>query len=215
MSRRRRAIAFLGASVLCALLAAVLAGRYRSAAESRYGELRQVVVATAELAAGEVIGPKQAGARLARRRVPAGFVPPGTLRDPAEAIGQEPAATIVAGSYVIASQLAVPLPEAPRVPGAGAGRSPVQVGVIGAAALAAAGGAPDGARVDVVIAQRSGLGNRARTYVAAEGVRLLELRRPGMAGEGWSATLAVNRRQALELIEAEAAARQIRLLPRG
>ncbi len=213
MSRRARAIAFLAAAALCALLAATVAGRYRSAAEGRYGDLRPVVVATADLAAGTVIGPKQV-AELAVRRVPASFVPPGTLRSPDEALGQAPGATISAGSYLVGSQLALPLPAAPQTPGAGRGRSPVQVAVTGAEALTFGGASPEGTRVDVVIAQRSGLGNSARTYVAASGVRLLALRSPQGAGEGWSATLAVGREQALELIEAEAAAREIRLLPR-
>jgi hypothetical protein len=49
-------------------------------------------------------------------------------------------------------------------------------------------------------------------------VRLLALREqrpvaPGPSG-GWAATLALTRRQALELIEAESFARAIRLLPR-
>lgn len=215
MSRRTRALAFLAAAALCALLAATVAGRYRAAAEGRYGELRPVVVARAELPAGMVIGPKQLRAGLELRRVPSAFVPPGTLQRPDQALGQAPAATIAAGSYVVGSQLDVPLPEAPPTPGAGAGRSPIQVAVTGAEALSVGGAAPEGGRVDVVIAQRSGLGNRARTYVAARGVRLLALRGPGQAGSGWSATLAVTREQALELIEAEAAARQIRLLPRG
>lgn len=213
MSRRARAIGFLAAAALCALLAATVAGRYRSAAEGRYGDLRPVVVATADLAAGAVIGPKQIP-ELAVRRVPASFVPPGTLRSPDEALGQAPGATISAGSYLVGSQLALPLPEVPQAPGAGRGRSPVQVAVTGAEALTFGGASPEGARVDVVIAQRSGLGNSARTYVAASGVRLLALRSPQGAGEGWSATLAVGREQALELIEAEAAAREIRLLPR-
>ena len=212
MSRRARAIAFGGAAVLCALLAATVAGRYRTAADTRYGELRHVLVAGSELTAGEVIGPKQASS-LTVRRVPAAFVPPGSLSSPEEALGQAPGATISAGSYVVGSQLALPLPQAPAVAGAGRGRTPIQVAVTGAEALTLDGASPEGTRVDVVIAQRSGLGNAARTYVAATAVRLLALRSPQGAGQGWSATLAVARDEALELIEAEAAAREIRLLP--
>ena len=132
---------------------------------------------------------------------------------PDGALGQAPSATISAGSYVVASQLSLPLPEGPAVIAAGRGRTPVQVGVTGAEALTLDGASPEGTRVDVVIAQRSGLGNDAKTYVAATAVRLLALRSPQGAGQGWSATLAVGRKEALELIEAEAAAREIRLLP--
>ena len=55
---------------------------------------------------------------------------------------------------------------------------------------------------------------RGRTYVAATGVRVLALSGPPGPGEGWSATLALTRSQALELIGAEGGAREIRLLPR-
>jgi hypothetical protein len=49
-------------------------------------------------------------------------------------------------------------------------------------------------------------------------VRLLALTQQGAAGAGpaagWSATLALTRSQALQLIEAESFARAVRLLPR-
>ena len=212
LGRRARAAAFLGAAVICALLAAAVAGRYRSAADTQYGALRPVVVAAADLPAGELIDPAAAKS-LEVRRVPAAFVPPGAIRSPQEALGREPGALISAGSYLVGSQLALPLPDAPSAPGAGPGRSPVQVAVAGAEALTLGGQAPEGMRVDVVVAQRSGLGTSARTFVAASGARLLALRRPQGAGQGWTATLAVSRSQALELIEAEAASREIRLLP--
>jgi hypothetical protein len=88
------------------------------------------------------------------------------------------------------------------------------VAVAGAEALLVGGADPEGGRVDVVVARRGGLGQSARTYVAGEGVRLLALRGPKGAGDGWSATLAVRRDLALALIEAEAGGREIRLLPR-
>ena len=46
-------------------------------------------------------------------------------------------------------------------------------------------------------------------------MRLLALQGPAGPGEGWSATLAVTEQQALELIGAESAGREIRLLPRA
>ena len=54
--RRRRAVLFLVAAIVCGLLAAMVAGRYRSRVEARYGPLRPVVVATAELPVGQPIG---------------------------------------------------------------------------------------------------------------------------------------------------------------
>ena len=214
MSRRARALAFLIAALVCAALAAAVAGRYRSRVEARYGPLRPVVVARAELPAGQPIGVQQAQAALAVRRVPASFVPPGALAIPADVLGRAPGATIPAGSYLLAAQLVVPRPDAPRAPGVGQGLRPVEVAVAGAEALTIGSGAPEGSRVDVVVSRQAGLGRSARAYIAATGVRLLALQGPGGPGEPWSATLAVTERQALDLIGAQSAGREIRLLPR-
>jgi Flp pilus assembly protein CpaB len=214
VSRRARALAFLTAAVICAILAATVAGRYRSRVEARYGPLRPVVVASAELPAGEPIGVERASGTLSVRRVPASFIPPGALIRPADALGRAPGATIPAGSYVIGAQLAIPRPEEPRSPDVGQGRRPVDVAVAGANALTVGGEPPEGTRVDVVVARQAGLGNSARAYIAATGVRLLALRSPAGPGESWSATLAVTEQQALSLIGAQSAGREIRLLPR-
>ncbi len=214
MSRRGRAVAFGLAALLCAGLAVVLAGRYRSGVSAQYGELLPVLVAVSGLPAGDPIGAAEAGRSLEVRRVPARFVPPGALRAPAEALGRAPAAPLPAGSYVLSGQLVVPGPDPAPVAAPGRGRRPVQVSIAGAEALTLGGAAPEGSRVDVVVAERSGLGTKGRTYIAAAGVRLLALGAPPGAGQGWSATLALTRPQALDLIAAEAGAREIRLLPR-
>jgi pilus assembly protein CpaB len=214
VSRRTRALAFLLAAIVCAALAAGLAGRYRSGVASQYGGLQPVLVAVTELPADRPIGTAEAKRSLAVRRVPARFAPPGALRRPADALGRAPAAPLPAGSYVLEAQLVVPRPERPAVPTAGTGRRPVQIRVMGAEALTLGGASPEGSRVDVVVAEQSGLGGRGRTYVAASGVRVLALSGPPGPGENWSATLALTRRQALELIGAEGGAREIRLLPR-
>jgi hypothetical protein len=96
----------------------------------------------------------------------------------------------------------------------GQGRRPVEVAVAGADALTVSGGSPEGSRVDVVVARQGGLGNSARVYIAATSVKLLALRGPATPGEPWSATLAVTEQQALSLIGAQSAGREIRLLPR-
>ena len=215
MSRRTRALVFLVAALVCAVLAATVAGRYRSRVEARYGPLRAVVVATAELPAGKPIGVDMAGAALAVRRVPASFVPPGALVRPADALGRAPGATIPAGSYVLGAQLAVPHVDAPRAPAVGQGLRPVQVAVAGAEALTVGDGSPEGSRVDVVVARQGGLGRSAQARIAATDVKLLALRSPAGPGEGWSATLAVTEQQALSLIGAQSAGREIRLLPRA
>lgn len=215
MSRRARALAFLIAALLCAALAAAVAGRYRSQVEARYGPLRPVLVARAELPAGRPIGAQQAQAALAVRRVPASFVPPGALAATEDALGRAPGATIPAGSYVLGAQLNVPRPDAPRAPGVGQGLRPLEVAVVGAEALTIGGGVSEGSRVDVVVSRQAGLGRSARAYIAATAVRLLALQGPGGPGESWSATLAVRQRQALDLIAAQSAGREIRLLPRS
>jgi Flp pilus assembly protein CpaB len=214
VSRRARALLFLLAALVCAALAATVAGRYRSRIESRYGPLRPVVVATAELPAGEPIGVQRVGADLSVRRVPATFVPPGALTHPADALGRAPGATVPAGSYVLGAQLALPRTDAPRAPGVGEGLRPVEVAVAGAQALTVGESIPEGKRVDVVVSRQAGLGRSARAYIAATAVRLLALQGPGGPGESWSATLAVTEQQALSLIGAQSAGREIRLLPR-
>ncbi len=214
MSRRARALLFLAAALVCAILAAAVAGRYRSRVEARYGPLRPVVVASAELPAGRPLGVDRAGTALTVRRVPASFVPPGALVRTADALGRAPAATIPAGSYVLGAQLAVPRPDAPRAPGVGQGLRPVEVTVAGAEALTVGEGAPEGSRVDVVVSRQAGLGRSAQAHIAAFGVKLLALQSPSGPGEGWSATLAVTEQQALTLIGAQSAGREIRLLPR-
>lgn len=214
MSRRARALAFLVAALICAVLAATVAGRYRSRLDARYGPLRPVVVATSELAAGEPIAGTRAQAALAVRRIPASFVPPGALTRPTEALGRAPAAAIPAGSYVLGAQLVVPHPKDPPSPGVAVGLRPVQVSVAGAEALTVDGSAPEGRRVDVVVSRQAGLGRSARARIAASGVKLLALTPPVGPGEPWNATLAVTEQQALSLIAAQSAGREIRLLPR-
>jgi Flp pilus assembly protein CpaB len=214
VSRRARALAFLIAALICAVLAATVAGRYRSRLDARYGPLRPVVVATSALAAGEPIGAERAQSALAVRRVPASFVPPGALTQPADALGRAPTAAILAGSYVLGGQLAIPHAKEPPAPGVGIGLRPLQVAVAGAEALTVGGNPPEGRRVDVVVSRQGGLGRSASAHIAATAVKLLALAAPASPGEPWNATLAVTEQQALSLIAAQSAGREIRLLPR-
>lgn len=214
MSRRARALAFLIAALICAVLAASVAGRYRSRVEGRYGPLRPVVVAITQLAAGQAIGSEEAQAALAIRRVPASFVPAGALSRPGDALGRAPVAVIPAGSYLLGAQLVIPREKKPRAPSAGERLRPVQVAVAGAEALTIGAASPEGRQVDVVVSRQSGLGRSARAYIAASAVKLLALSPPAGPVEPWNATLAVSEQQALSLIAAQSAGREIRLLPR-
>jgi len=218
MTRRARAAVFLLLAFGCAALAAALANGYGARVAQSFGPMREVVVASRALAAGQELGPGDLARSLQSRRVPSRFVPSGALTSPAQALGREPAAIIPAGSYVLAAQLRLPS-EARRRPAAGlaAGRRPVEITVSGGEALLASGSSPQGARVDVVVTTEPSGPGPGQTYVAAAAVRLLGLTRQDPSGPGpspgWAATLALTRSQALRLIEAESFARAVRLLP--
>jgi Flp pilus assembly protein CpaB len=216
MSRRGRALAFLAGALLAAGLAALIADAYGSRLASGYGPLRPVVVLAAELRAGRAVGPEEIAAALEVRRIPARFVPPGALTAPGDTIGLAPTATLPAGSYLLATQLRPPRRRSS--PGLGGDRRPVEIAVSGAAALLAAGPAPAGRRVDVVVTTEPSGPGPGHTYVAAAGVPLIALG-PGADGPGpgglSAATLALTRRQALRLIAAESFARKLTLMPEG
>jgi Flp pilus assembly protein CpaB len=218
MSRRGRALAFVLAALFAAVAAAAIADGYGNSVARGYGALRPVVVARAGLDAGRTIEPRQAASALELRRVPARFVPPGSLENPAAAIGLVPAAAIPAGSYLLASQLHPPRADPSAALGLGRGRHPVEIAVSGAEALLVAGAQPVGERVDVVVTTEPSGSGSGRTYVAAAAVPLLALGpgADGIEGEGAAAaTLGLTRHQALRLIAAESFARQVTLLARG
>jgi Flp pilus assembly protein CpaB len=213
MSRRGRAVGFLLGALLAALAAAALADGYGQSVVRGYGALRPVLVAAADLRAGEEIDPAVAAEVLEVRRVPVRFVPEAALAAPQEALGLVPTATIPAGSYVLAGQLRPPRPAGSGA-ALGRGRRPVEIAVSGAGALAALGGRPVGSRVDVVVTTEPSGSDDGRTYVAAAAVPLLALN-PAGAGEPGEAivTLGLTRRQALRLIAAESFARRVTVIP--
>jgi Flp pilus assembly protein CpaB len=214
MSRRGRAVAFLLAALLAAAAAAAIADGYGESVVRGYGELRPVVVARGTLEAERPISPAAAARKLEVRRVPAPFVPPGSLRSLPEAVGLIPSIPVGAGSYLVAALLHPPR-EHPTGGGLGRGRAPVEIAVSGAGALLASGAQPVGGRVDVVVTTEPSGSGGGRTYVAAAGVPLLGL---GPSAEGASAetvpaTLGLTRAQALRLIAAESFARRVTVIP--
>jgi Flp pilus assembly protein CpaB len=216
MSRRTRAIAFAVAALVAAALAATIADGYGESVARGYGELQPVLVAAADLRAGQAIDPDLATSGLEVRRVPVRFVPPGALRAPAEALGLVPAARIPVGSYLLASQLRAPGPSAAPPGRLGQGRRPVEIAVNGADALLVTGGDPIGSAVDVIVTTEPTGSGVGRTYVAAAGVPLLALGAEiEGAGGTAAATLGLTRPQALRLIAAESFARRLTILPEG
>jgi len=216
VSRRARALAFLGLALLTAAVAAGIADSYGSRVTSGYGPLRQVVVATRSLQAESVLRPVDVSAGLEVRRVPDRFVPAGALRDPREALGLTPTVRLEPGSYLVASQLRARRSGSGSSGSLGPSRRPVEITVSGAQALLAAGAVGAGTKVDVVVTTEPSGSGSGRTYVAVAGALLLALG-PGADGPGLggtaAATLALTKRQALRLIAAESFARKLTLLP--
>jgi hypothetical protein len=215
MSPRGRAALFAAGAFVCAVLAAA-AGGGDTSATAGLGDLRSVAVVRNDLGGGTRIGPAQVRDAFEVKRVPTEFAPPDALASAATAVGDRLATDLPAGSYLTSSALR-PAGDAGRTRVRGpAGTTPVEVPVAAAGALASASGGA--ARVDVVVASTPTPGpGSGRTYVAAERVPLLALSElppePGVP-ERWSATLALTRPQALELIRAEGLGRTIRLLGR-
>jgi Flp pilus assembly protein CpaB len=208
-------VGFLLGALLAASAAAAVADGYGDSVVRGYGELRPVLIATADLRAGTEIDPRVAAEELEVRRVPVRFAPPGALAAPAQALGLAPVATIPAGSYLVASQM-----RSARAPGEramlGNGRQPVEIVVSGAGALSALGVQPVGSKVDVVVTSEPDGSGVGRTYVAAPAVPLLGLGPGGEAGAGEATvTLGLTRSQALRLIAAQSFARRVTVLPRG
>ncbi|MFN8113359.1 MAG: SAF domain-containing protein [Solirubrobacterales bacterium] len=215
MSRRGRALAFGLLAAVCGIASASIASAYRERVDAQLGATEAVVTVTRPLAAGATLRTPLLRKATEMREVPVRFLPPDALSRPTQATGRRLAVAVPAGSYLLGSQLRVP-DEPDRGPRLGDRLHPVEVTVSGAGALAAGGA---GSRVDVVVAGEPVTGGRARVTVAARGVRLLAIAPADPADEtaagsdGWSATLALTRAQALDLIEAENFAREIRLIP--
>jgi len=217
---RRRAAVFAGLAVLCAVLSATAAARNDAGVSDQLGELRSVVVVEQRIPRGTHFDARTLERSLGSREVPLRFLPPDRLEDPALALGSRSVAAIPPGSYLTASLLRQRAPEQEGAadPGIGAGLRPVEVEVSGGSGegLPAAG-----SRVDVLAADEPGSTSNPRVHVLARAVPLLAIE-PARPDEldpdpdtgGWIATLALDRRQSLDVIEADNYAREVRLLSR-
>ena len=216
MSRRRRALLYGLAAAAASLVAIVLVNGYSSSVAGTYGKLRPVVVLSRDLAEGQAISPKVAAAGLEVRQVPKLFVPAGSLSSPEMAVGLEPVAALPAGSYLSANLIRPPEPKREKKPAVGAGRHPVELSVSGAGALAEVSGSSS--KVDVLVTRENRDGSGGHTFVAASGVPLLSLGPSGKSDLGpdlLTVPVALTSRQALVLVEAEAVARRVTVLPGG
>jgi pilus assembly protein CpaB len=210
--RRRRGFLLLALSVASGALAAAQVNGHVSRVERRAGPMVPVAVAARDLR----VGARLKTGDLAVRRVPAAYVPRGTLPSASEAIGGRLVAPLAAGGYLSAQLLGTHSAQGDRP--LRRGERAIEVAVSGGRALDAA---TPGTRVDVVVSTepRDGPG---RTFVALEGAELLALRPGGAAHEAdgaartatATATLRVTLKQAVYLSAAENFAREVRLLPR-
>jgi Flp pilus assembly protein CpaB len=214
-AKLRRAAMLAALAALCALLAAGAAARHDAGLAGELGELREVLVVEEGLARGTSLRGRVLDSALGRREVPARFLPPDTIADPAGALGGRLAADVPAGSYLLGSHLRSSRPEraGQRV---APGLRPVDVVVGGAAGAVPA----RGSRVDVLAADEPGSTTNPRLRVLARRVELLAIEpvrgrtRDATDEGGWLATLALDRRTALAVIEADNYARELRLLER-
>lgn len=212
MRRRRRALILFAGAAICALFTAFIATRLEKKVTAGYGPMRPALIVSSDLVEGQILSRAEVSDRLTVRRIPAVFIPPGTLSSPSAAIGMRVAADLPAGTY-LQPELLSSADSRGTAFGQTRGRRPVEVTVAGAGALTLGSDlAGAGMSVDVVISGQPGLG-QGRTEVVARGVPLIRLARPDSPGEGWKATVAVDGNQALRLIAAESSGRVIRLLP--
>lgn len=220
---RRRAAVFGLLAVVCAVLSAAAAARRDADAAEGLGELRPVTVVERPIGRGSRITPRLASGALTVRELPGRFLPPDVLDDPALALGARVGGDIPAGSYLLSSHLRRRAPQRADEAAVGPGLRPVEVVVSGGAG--GAGGLPEpGGRVDVLAADEPGSTSNPRVRVLARRVRLIALEPlrgdavadpvSGSPPASWLATLALDRRRSLAVIEADNYAREVRLLSR-
>lgn len=210
--RRRRLLVMAGAAMLAALVAALSVTGYTDAVDERFGPLRPVLVTTAPIEAGRELTPKVIRASTQIRRIPSRFVPAGTLTGTASAIGLQAVAGVPPGAYLASGMLRAPGSARNRSGGRPfAGLHPVEVTVQGAGAIESGRG-----RFEVLVTPIGGRGGTGRTRVISRSAAILSRGPVGESEAGStsaSVTLAVSRREAIRLIDAEAGGERLTLLP--
>jgi len=215
VSRRRRAILLLGLALVLGGLAASDVARREASLHQEIGPLVPVVVARSPIPAGSVLG----AARLAVRRVPARFAPPGTFASATELSGLRAAVPVPPGGFLTATAV-----DDGSAPAAG---PPIRRGerVADVTAVASPELVAPGTRVDVLVSREESDGNPGTTTLALEDVEVLTAS-PVAPGAGdapatgggaprVAASLRVTLRQAVYLAAAQSFARELRLLPRA
>ena len=210
MTRGRRAAVLGGlALVLGSLAASDIAGR-EAALRRGLGPVVPVLVTRAELAQGAAISPRA----LAVRRTPERYAPAGAFGDPAEVVGARTGVAVPAGTDLQPALLAG-AGEAGEVAPARSGERVARIVAVGAARELQPGTLAD------LLITRDGPGGRARTRLALRAAEVLSAAPAPRAPEGDLAglprvalALRVTLAQAIELVEAQNGARELRALPR-
>lgn len=210
---RRRALVLVLIAATCGVGSAVVAARNQAAAVAGYGETAPVLVLELPLEAGTRLAPKLLGRVAGSTEIPLSFLPPDAVASAREVRGAELAADLPPGSYLLRSHLVPAGGPAGAGAGLAPGEHPVEVEIADAAALSSSLRG-EAARVDVIAAAEPGLSGSGRVRVVARGVRLLGIEAAGARGRRSVATLALDRKEALAVIEAENFAREVRLIAR-
>ncbi len=215
MSRHRRAALLVVAAVIAGGLGVTLVSGYSSSVSESYGRLQPVVVTSGTVTAGRKLTPDLLARQTEVRQVPARFVPAGALSDPGDAVGFETIVPLVSGSYLTSSGLRRPGDWRKQRPRLSSNRMPVELTVSGASAISQAGSGV-GTKVDVIVTREGRIGGRGWTRLAARRVPLIAIGGgdPAETGAGLSTViLGLTRSQAIELIDAEAFARRLTVIP--
>lgn len=216
MNRRRRLLLTAGAASVAAITGAITVAGYTDSLAGRFGPLRPVVVATAPIEAGRVITRATVGRSMETRRIPSRFVPAGALSVRDGAIGLESVIDLPPGAY-ITSGLLRPPSEADRRhrerSTASSGLHQVEVTIQGAGAIT-----PGSDRFEVLVTPLGDRGGPGRTRVVSRSAMIVSRTAIDTSGADTTSarvTLAVPRRQAIRLIDAEAGGERMTLLAAG
>jgi pilus assembly protein CpaB len=216
-ARSRRAVVLLSLALACGGLAASQVSERERRVEAQVGRPVAVLVAARDIRPGTRLTTRRARRLLAVRQVPERFAPPDGLASPEDALGLRVSGELPRHAYVTAAAFQ-PGARDRGEPGLAAGERALELPVAGGGSLRGLAGS--GARVDVLVTTEPRAGS-GRTFVALEGVELLDARTAAAPGETGSdaadavATLRVSPRQAVYLTAAASFARELRLLPRS